>query len=216
MLIDPSTIEYKYFNDRDFEMPLLLNLVAEKKPRLLLDVGAHFSWYTYAPFIRERLQEGGIYDAIDIMDCPQTAEIVDTFTKGSVLDMGNVSYDFVSCISVVEHCGITSYKKDDVIAEQDAVVQKMVEIAHSDLLITCPFGAPGLWEGQYQNITGDQRDRWVALAENKGFSVECQYLYSQFPQGGKPWETVTARWAEKVPIDTSKGVQCNMIFYATR
>lgn len=214
MLIDPSTIKYKWFNDRDFEVPLLLGLVEKAKPSILLDVGAHYSWATYAAELKKLVPN---YYGVDVIDCPQTKKIIDYWATSNVLDVSySWSFDFVSCISVIEHCGITTYKVDNPYKEQNNVFVKMCDLASGHLLITCPFGTEGLWKGQYSNITVDQAAAWTGIADARGFKVEKQFLFNEFPQGQKKWFTISENEAAKVPLDTTKGVQCNMIFYAYR
>lgn len=216
MLIDPDTLEYKWFNERDIEVPLLLNLVERFKPRLFLDVGAYYSWFTYGADIKPRLADDCVYDGCDILPRPQEDIYVDHWFHNNVTKIGNVSYDFVSCVSAIEHCGITTYQMKDVEDEQYRVYMKMLNIATKQLFITCPYGLPGRFEGQYQNITTEQFELWWLAADAAGFKVEPQFFYNEFPQGRKKWTTISREEASRVPLDLTKGVQCMMAYLAHR
>lgn len=214
MLIVPEQLEYKWYNERDVEVPLLLSTLKKRKPRLYLDVGSYYSWFTYGADVRPLLAEDSVYDGCDILPRPAEDEFIDHWFTCNVKDIGNVSYDFVSCISAIEHCGITTYKQEDVVKEQNEVFEKMLSVATKDLLITCPFGLPGRFEGQYQNITAEQYDLWYSLCEKSGFVPRVQFLYNEFPQGKKPWKSMSLPLAAEVPLDVTRGVQCMMAFHA--
>ncbi|MEK9207242.1 MAG: hypothetical protein AAB922_02090, partial [Patescibacteria group bacterium] len=109
-MFDLSSVVYKEWNERDIECPALVGFITTHPVTTMLDVGAHWSWSYYAPEVRKLVAN---YDAIDILPDPQTKEIVDKYMVRNVLDLDNVQYDLVACISTIEHAGISTYQVND-------------------------------------------------------------------------------------------------------
>src|SRR3990167_9581732 len=93
--------------DRDVEVPLLQEFIERVKPESLLDVGAHWSHAYYSKEIRPFIKR---YDAIDILDDPETRKIADTYYVGNAITLPLQSYDVVICVSTLEHAGLSTYK----------------------------------------------------------------------------------------------------------
>src|SRR6185369_647825 len=124
------SIEYTHLNERDVEIPALLGFLEARRGTFasVLDVGAHHSAHYYAPLVRARFP-GVVYDGVDIVPDPETAGLIDTYHVGNVTEVQLGPYDLVSCVSTIEHCGITHYHREDPVAEQLAVFRRLCGLA---------------------------------------------------------------------------------------
>jgi hypothetical protein len=205
-MISIEDIEYIENNERDIEVPSLISLVQQYRPKTFLDVGAHYSWYTYANPIKMIVEQ---YDGLDIIEDPKTAEVIDKYMVTNVTDfISSIKYDFVSCISVIEHSGISTYKTEDYRLERIKVFEKLVQLSRKYLYITFPYGAPGVVENQYANITKEDLSEFNNIATKYGFSFEPYFYFNEFPQGRMFWSAVSSSEASSIPLDVTKGVQC--------
>lgn len=217
MTFSTEDIVYTHYNDRDVETPALLQAVEEAMPLdSLVDVGAHHSCATYAPRLREILRDA-FYGAVDPYYCEETAKIADMFFRGNVLAIDASSgYDFVACVSSIEHSGITTYKVEDYLLERRQVFAKLVCLTRKRLFISCPFGLPALYEGQYANVTDEDLDEWEGVTTRVRMKSEARFFYTKFAQGKEPWVEISREEARVVPMDKALGIQCVMIFQARR
>ncbi len=218
-----ADIVYKHFNERDVEEPALIDALRQAMPvRSFLDVGANYSWYTYAPMVRVILNQaaddlGGRpkYTACDVLDCAQTRAIVDHYNVGNVVGADLEPHDFVACVSTIEHSGISTYKNHDVTAERFNVFDRLVSLARKHLFVTFPFGREGLYENEYANVTPTDLFYFAQQAKAKGLTdVSVAFFYTEFAQGQKPWEEITYEQAKDIPMDKALGCQCVCIFHA--
>jgi hypothetical protein len=210
-MIKVNEIVYKNFNERDIELPVLVKLVYDRAPTTFLDVGAKHSSVTYAPVIRPLVSQ---YDAIDIENDEQVASIVDRYYTQNVSSFFvGEPYDFVSCISTIEHVGLTSYKTEHE-PEKRRVFERLLGLTKKDLYLTFPFGAPGVYPNQYSNITSADLSAWEASCSEKGFQVDKYFYYNSFPQGQQLWNHIDQVEAAKVSLNQSTGVQCVCLFHA--
>src|SRR4051812_14481716 len=142
----------KYGNERDLEIATVVDFIkAHKDIKTTLDVGAHSTWNTYAKEVKAMVNHA---EGIDIAPDPKTARILDGFWIGNVTDdkLNIPNADLVFSISSIEHSGISTYKSDWK-KERVRVFKKMYNLADKYLIVTCPFGAEMIIEGQYANIT---------------------------------------------------------------
>lgn len=218
-MITLNDITKKHFNERDVEVPSFVKFVNSSMPECnsLLDVGGHYSYATYAQSIKDILSTKQ-YDACDILNDPDTAKIVNKYMVGNVSELDLPKYDLVSCISVIEHCGITTYKKDDIEEEQNKIFQRMADLANQGLYLTFPYGLPGLFPEQYSNIHNSLLNKFCEYWQNtKGptATINLQFFYNEFSPQGKPWIELEREVASLVPLRVDLGlVQCVCIFEA--
>lgn len=221
-MIDLSDITKAYLNERDVEVPAFVSfirsmLTADPRITSLLDVGAHYSYATYAPKIRELLASRK-YVACDILNDPDTAKIVDNYIVGNVTELTMTRFDLVSCISVIEHCGITTYKKDDIELEQLSVFKHMADLSQKGLYLTFPYGMPGIFPNQYSNIHLEMLDKFCEywrVTKGPDATVDLQFFYNEFSPQGKPWKELSKDDASTIPLRADLGlVQCVCIFEA--
>lgn len=220
-MIKLSDITRQHFNERDVEVPALMSFIKGTASNThissILDVGAHYSYATYAPDVRNLLVSQQ-YTACDILDDPNTASIVDEYLIGNVAELSVPIHDLVTCISVIEHCGITTYKKDDIELEQYSIFDRLTSLAKKALFLTFPYGAPGVFPDQYSNIHEEMLSNFCTKWRNEKGSnanIELQFFYNEFSPQGKPWSELSKEDASKIPLRVDLGlVQCVCIFGA--
>ena len=212
MLITLDTIQYVHKNERDLEIPAVLKSVSNhiKDIDSLLDVGCHWSWAYYANQLREILQTRK-YDGIDIIikEDNQTPNILDKYHVGDICSTELPKYDYVACISSIEHCGLSTYKRDDFRAEQHKVFSRLLDVANKYLFLSFPFGLDHVYEGEYANITDLQLLDFTTMAAAQSFIInDLQFYFNEFSPGGEPWQYISWRDAAKKPMIKEKGTQC--------
>lgn len=194
-------IERLYGSERDLEEALLLEYVAERPGiRTALDVGAHYSWFTYAPKLRERIQ---VYHAIDLIPCEQTAAIVDQYIVGDLCEVPfeGHGYDLVVSISSIEHSGISTYKCDDWRNERRRVFKRCADLGRH-LFCTFPFGAEMFIRDQYANVTDDD----LCVFEQLVPGVESRFFFCE--QVREPFVEISRSEAAEIRYLPDVGLRC--------
>lgn len=208
MIIDKYNIKYK--NERDLEVPAICELVSIHLSEIsnLLDVGAHYSHQHYAYELRNILGTKQ-YDGIDILQDDITSMITDSYYTGNICDFHNAPYDYVSCISSIEHSGLTTYKQNDFRSEQIKVFTSLLNLTKKYLFMSFPFGLDHIYENQYANITDNILDKFSSIAVDHGFFIrESGFYFSEFAPGGEPWFQISRYEASQKPMIKEKGTQC--------
>lgn len=211
-MIDLTTLDFSRGNERDVEIPYVLDRVSEYQDQItsLLDMGSHYAWFTYGEQLRQITGKARL-DGVDILEDPKTAQIYDHYYVGDIQDKTIKrlqQYDCVISISSLEHSGISTYKKPDWKAEQRAVFKKMYETAKKYLFVTFPFGMPALDPGQFGMI--DQDQFWEFAKLTKEFIMsDIRFLPSFYIRNeDKTWREVTMEEAAGFVYDPGKGVEC--------
>jgi hypothetical protein len=190
----------KYGNERDLEIAAVIDFIKEHKGiRSVLDVGAHNTHSTYAKEIKGLVKQ---YCGVDIVGDLETALILDNYFVGNVLDeqLKVPSADLVFSISSIEHSGISTYQADWK-AERVKVFKKMYELADKYLIVTCPFGAEMLIEGQYANISAEDLDLFRSVTATK---LDIDYYFT--PAQQSEFTKITYEEACKVEFDPNIGI----------
>lgn len=170
--------------DRDAEVPALIEFLKELKPNSLLDVGAHHTHAYYAPEVREMV---GYYDGVDILKDDKTADILDNYFVGNVIELPTDRvYDVVTCVSTIEHAGLSTYEGVPV-DERKALFEKLLLFAGDGAFLSFPAGRGEVVEGQMQTIPRIEYQEYCRLANEAGFGVETRFFYTQGAQAGHPW-----------------------------
>lgn len=173
--------------DRDCELVLLKEYVESKTPiESLLDVGSHFSTYNgYAPMLRKHAK---LYDGIDIIDDTDASIILDHFFVGNAITYPLEQYDMVACISTIEHAGVSTYKREDIQGEQNALFKRCLELTKKYMWISFPTGLPYIYPNELSIITEDQLTLWEKMVKDAGFKLKERFLHNQSgPQFNSPW-----------------------------
>lgn len=211
-MIDLNQINYVHYNERDIEVPILLNTVYEwlgnkyLNVNSLLDVGANYSYFTYAPALR-LLLDNKTYHGVDPFYCEKTEKIVDAFFSSDVLDIKN-KYDALLCISTLEHVGMYKPMQANHAEMQLKIFKHCIDLANKFFLFTFPFGKEGFYPDQYSNITEKQTQEMIRYCGQNSFSIEKCFFYNEFPQGKNLWNKIHEVEAIEVPLNPSKGTQC--------
>lgn len=205
----------RHKNAHDVEDVLLCDFLREHNDEIksVLDVGAHYSHATYAPEVRSLI--AGKYHAVDILPDEKTAAIVDHYYGCNLLERQvhglsgyeytvSLSYDCVFSISALEHCGMTSYKRDNPREERLRVIRRINELSNQFIFLTFPFGKFAHVPGQYENITNDELHDWMDVLGHKCWT---QFFFSESPQGGKPWKRISSRECAEIPRDPTQDQQ---------
>lgn len=213
-----TEIEYIYYNERDIEVPALIESITGFVSRIdsFVDVGGCYSYYTYSNKVRDILK-GKVYDVIDPQNCVETAKIVDQYYVVDVREIGDISYSYVSCISTLEHVGVNPKLIKGYETEQIEVFKKLSKLAERYLFVSYPFGKPDVFLGEYSNITQKQIVKFIEILKSAGFSkIDTDFFFNEFPQGREKWVSITIDEASEIPIRKEKGVQCLCILEAIR
>jgi len=112
-------------------------------------------------------------------------------------------YDFVVCVSTLEHIGVTPLKMLDPREMQLFAVQKILDQAKKGVFLTFPYGQPVLYKQNYFNI-----DRtMVAEMENmaKGFDVTKKFLTTKTPKLPDSWREVSQKQADRAENKLKEG-----------
>lgn len=170
--------------DRDCELPNLFEFLQKKKGLFssVLDVGAHFSSGYYANEIRLLATT---YHALDPNHDEAVERIADKYIVGDFLKTNLEKYDFVLCLSTIEHVGMYPVQYPDRKAARDLFFNKLLDTAKQYLWISFPVGQPYEIKNEMSIITPDQCESWLELVKN--FKHEIGFYYSQGPQAGFPW-----------------------------
>lgn len=188
------------YNERDIEYPALIDFVQRKNIKSILDVGAFYSYKTYASELRKLVKT---YHALDIDPDPITEKIVDKYFIKNVIDHDE-TYECVSCISTIEHSGISSYKNDNYIKERFKIFAKLSKLYTKYLFITFPYGKESFHENEFANITPEQLDTFKSFCTK----VETKFYYSPNPQGKEPFQIVNKSFADTVEYIKELGTRC--------
>lgn len=190
------------YNERDIEHPAIIDFVKSHKDiETMLDVGAAYSYFTYANELRELL---GIYDGIDILPDEKTAAILDNYFVGDVKDMTGGSYDLVACISTIEHSGISSYKSKDFVKERMQVFKKIVLLSKKYVFITFPYGLASFEDNEFANVTPGHLADFTKMCK----SVKTTFYFSEAPQQQIPFRKVEKVFADEVMYIKELGTRC--------
>lgn len=180
-------------NERDIEVPALLHSITNTTPSSLLDVGAHYSYFYYADQVNKIMQSGS-YDAIDQKYCELTELLVDDYYTKDVL-VHRKTYDYVSCVSMIEHSGIKKGEiqtLDELQQAQIKVFTKLTKLAKQTIFITFPFGDDYVFPGEYANITKEQLTKFNQIADKAGFINQKQsFFWSENSTIEKPFISYT-------------------------
>lgn len=191
------------YNERDIEHPALIDFIKNHKDiKSILDVGAFYSYNTYANEVRPLVKN---YCGVDILPDPITKKILDIYIVGNVMDQTG-SYDLVSCISTIEHSGVSTYHKKNYQKEQLEVFKKLLSLSKKYVFITFPFGLPAIHENEFANIDQKQLDSFIKLCGKA--NVSLKFYFSSAPQQQIMFEKISEDEANKVEYIPELGTRC--------
>ena len=170
--------------DRDCELPNLSDFLRTKKSTFesFLDVGAHHSAGYYANEVRLLAKT---YHGLDPSPDESVERIVDKYFAVDFLKVDLEPYDFVLCLSTIEHVGMYPVIYPDRVAVRDLFFNKLLSLTKKYLWISFPVGQPYEIKNEMSIIPPDQCERWLDLI--KGYKNNVGFYYSEGPQAGHPW-----------------------------
>lgn len=183
--------------DRDAEAVVLTEYITSLPPiESALDIGCHSSEKDglYARTIRDKVK---VYDGIDIKLDPEL-KLLNHYFVGNVNEYQfPQKYDLVTCVSTIEHTGLSTYKADP-LTERMGMFMKCLELSKKYVWISFPTGQEYTFPDQLSVITDKLLKRWESLTVN--FKVKERFFYTQGAQAGHPWHEHTKRdVAVKIP-----------------
>ena len=172
------------YTDRDCELPNLFEFLQRKKGAFssVLDVGAHHSAGYYANEVRLLAKT---YHGLDPNRDEEVERIVDKYFTGDFLKENLDPYDFVLCLSTIEHVGMYPVRYPDRKTARDLFFRKLLETAKKYIWISFPVGQSYEIKNEMSIITPDQCESWLELVKN--FTHDVGFYYSEGPQAGHPW-----------------------------
>lgn len=204
-------IEIKHRNERDVEIPILISVVEKNLAEItsLLDVGAHFTEFTYAPALSSLLADPRRYFGIDFNPDPGSERFLDAYIVGNVMNLDGLPLDFVSCVSSLEHYGVKFAISEDWVSKRYAMFRKLCDLTKKFLFVTMPYGKDGMHEKEYANLTDEQLTMFCQIATCMNMVLEeVAFYFNEFPQQGKEWVELNNKEASLIPYDDSKGTRC--------
>lgn len=189
------------YNERDIEHPALINFIKTHPIKSVLDVGAFYSYNTYAPELRKLVKR---YDGVDIIRDAKTASIIDTYYPQNVKELKG-KYDLVACVSTIEHSGISSYHTP-YIQERMKIFAKLLDLSNKYVFLTFPYGLESFHENEFANITKAQLDEFSKLA--KGTRAKCTFYFSDAPQQKIPFLEISKELADTIEYKPELGTRC--------
>lgn len=197
-----------YFNERDIEIPGLLNFVDvhSKEITTILDVGCYGSLY-----FKELEERDKIVDGIDL----KFGELGESHLKflrnyfvGNVIAYPLKQYDLVICLSTIEHVGLMEqYEVDDFVQEQNLFFKRLIDVSRRFIYATFPYGAPHKPVLQSANITRNSLDGFFEVIPNMAF-CKMRFYFNDCPSSSRDWTEITQNEADKVKWDRDKGCRC--------
>lgn len=83
----------------------------------------------------------------------------------------------------------------------------ILELANNGFLMTFPFGAPGIFPGQHENITKEELGDMVSKGMALGFyNIQTSFFNNNKPWEKQPYEKIDIETASKIPINMKDGV----------
>jgi len=177
--------------DRDCEVPNLIQYVEGYSPiKSLLDVGCAHSHLSYADKIRPFIDS---YEGIDIIDCLETEKILDYYMVGNVSDhvFGDQKFDVVTCVSVIEHSGLSTYDGDFRL-ERLRLFKRLLELSKKHIWLSFHAGLEYIAHNNdgkpdFCAITKEDLDRFEQSAGVNGWKFKERFFYTQGAQADHHW-----------------------------
>lgn len=203
-------LEVKYKNERDVEIPLLLDFIRTHTGiKKVLDIGCARS--IYVPEIRKLTK---IFDCIDFEEDKKLTPFLDNYFLGDATEAPLDIYDLVFAISVIEHYGIKQKPTINYQDKQIELVKKIGEFSDKYIFLTFPFGQLGLVKDEFAIVD----DVLLAMFGDvlSEYKLETEFYFNLNPQSGAKWAKTTLALASVVSHDKELGVRCICVLKGVR
>ena len=190
------------YNERDVELPALLNFVDKHKDKIktALDVGCAGSLYLHS--LKKRIQ---VVNGIDLISYPTSEKILDNYWVGDAIRTPLEKHDLVVSISTMEHVGISPYKADNYLEEQDDFFRTVYLASSKFIFMSFPFGIGFLPVESFQNITNKQLSMFLTTLESD--SYQLAFYHNEQPAVGKKWVEISREEASRETYMIQYGVR---------
>lgn len=190
-----------FHNERDVELPLLRQFLRKNGAFLssVLDIGP---WEQGSTKIC--VEEAGYVDAIDPVRWPEVEKMVGIYYQENFLLADLPYYDFVVCVSTLEHIGVTPLPTKLYRECQIEAFAKILEIIKRGAFITFPYGEDDFFAGQYYNGNRKLLDDYLKLARN--FKVYKKFISTPDHTDPESWREIPQDLADKATNELSGGV----------
>jgi len=192
-----------YFSERNIEIPKLLEFLDRHSDEIetVLDVGCAGSQY-----LEEIKKRGKVINGVDMRYDEKIEDLLKDYTVADFLDLDFGTYDFVICLSTIEHYGVKQKPDPDYTGLQLFFFERLVLTAKKFLFVTFPYGEPAVHPNEFSAVYPWLLDRFLAGLEK--YKVELEFYFNEEPQKGEGWRKIEREEAGRVKYDPSKGVQC--------
>ena len=202
--------EVKYRNERDVEIPLLLEFIRKHKDiEKALDVGCARS--VYLEKARELIK---IFDCIDIEADQKASPFLDNYFLGDVIEKDLDIYDLVFAISVIEHYGVKQKPASCPLCSQKDMIKKLASLAKKYLFLSFPYGQPYTEPGEFIVISKDKLEYYLPAL--KDFNLKIRYYINDNLQAESKWYEVDQFVADASIYDKKYGIRCVCIVEGIR
>jgi len=192
----------EYQNERDVEIPLLINFIKSHKDILsVLDVGCARAFYLeYLKGLVDKL------DGIDFEEDENAVCFLDHFFQGDFMGGNFEKYDLVSSVSVIEHYGVKQIPVENYQDKQVELVKKIGRTSLKYIFLSFPYGQLTVAPGKFSivddvllSMFGDVLDEFKPIPE---------FYFNNNPQAGKEWYQVEQAFADSQEYNERLGVCC--------
>ena len=134
-------------------------------------------------------------DTVDLKYRPKLEKMVKEQWVEDYLFADLPEYDFVICLSTLEHIAVTPVKMTNYREMQLLAVDKMLDQARRGVFLTFPYGKPILYKESFNNIDRTMVEEMEKMAEN--FKVKKKFLSTRTPLIPTSWHEISQREADR-------------------
>ena len=207
--------EKTFGNERDVELKKLDRFLAANlgQDHAVLDIGP---WYLGSTKICAKYTKN--LDTVDLVSRKRIAHLVRYEYVEDYLFGDFIEYDFVVCVSTLEHMGVTPVKMMNYREMQLLAVEKMLDQALKGVFLSFPYGQEILYKEKYNNIDRSMVDTMEMLARD--FKISKNFFNTATPAIPTSWRVISQREADKQANELKDGVSTicilNMLRYKAK
>ncbi|HUV42302.1 MAG TPA: hypothetical protein VMY36_00080 [Patescibacteria group bacterium] len=144
-------------------------------------------------------------DTIDLVQREALGKMVKNQYVEDFLFFDLPQYDFVVCVSTLEHIGVTPIAMRDCREMELLAVKKMIGLAEKGVFLSFPYGEAILIKAKYNNIDRTMVKEMEKMA--RGFKFEKKFLSTATLSDPDSWQEVSQDEADKATNELSGGIK---------